>query len=171
MFERCLFCERAFPQRAFERFPCGRRVAYDPGRERLWSICDHCHRWNLCPDDERREAIYAFERLARDEGYVVAKTANAALLRIYALFSNKPPFTQLFTDDQARLWVGRTVTKGEAARWDVFNSDGEFLAVIRGPAAANQYMQPVVVGDRIHMIADGEAGERYIVVAELPQLE
>ena len=77
MFERCLFCERPFPNLAFERFPCGRRIAYDPGRTRLWAICDRCHRWNLWPDDERREAIYAFERLARDDGYVVAKTANA----------------------------------------------------------------------------------------------
>lgn len=80
MFERCLFCEKPFPNLAFERFPCGRRIAYDPGRTRLWAICDRCHRWNLWPDDERREAIYAFERLARDDGYVVAKTANAALL-------------------------------------------------------------------------------------------
>src|SRR5690606_31789796 len=80
LFERCLFCEKPFPNLAFERFPCGRRIAYDPGRTRLWAICGRCHRWNLWPDDERREALYAFERLARDDGYVVAKTANAALL-------------------------------------------------------------------------------------------
>jgi hypothetical protein len=32
-------------------------------------------------------------------------------------------------------------------------------------------MQPVVLGDRIYVLANGEAGERYIVVAELPELE
>ncbi|MGH7506912.1 MAG: hypothetical protein ACRELX_14740 [Longimicrobiales bacterium] len=101
MYARCLFCEKPFPNFAFDRFACGRRVAFDAARGRIWSICDHCHRWNLCPTDERREAIYAFERLARDEGYVVAKTANAALL---------------YTDEHALLRVG-DLELAEEAWW------------------------------------------------------
>ena len=101
MFQRCLFCEKPFPDRAFERFPCGRRVAYDAGRGRLWAICDHCHRWNLSPAEERRAAIESFERLARDRGYVVAKTANAALL---------------YTEDHVLLRVG-AMELAEEAWW------------------------------------------------------
>ena len=99
MFDRCLFCEKPHPLQAFGRFACGRRVAYDAARERLWAICDRCHRWNLFPADERREAIYAFERLARDHGYVVAKTANAALL---------------YTDEHVLLRIGPTSLAEEA---------------------------------------------------------
>lgn len=82
MFTHCLFCEKTFPNtEAFERFPCGRRIAYDPGRHRLWAICDGCHRWNLCPPEERHETLEALERLARDDGHLVAQTANVAMLQ------------------------------------------------------------------------------------------
>lgn len=82
--------------------------------------------------------------------------------------SHKPPLTQIFTDDQDRLWVGRTVPTEAHSRWDVFGVDGELLAVVRAPVVVNQYMQTLVVGDRIYMMVNGDAGERYIVVAELP---
>jgi hypothetical protein len=81
--------------------------------------------------------------------------------------THKPPLAQLFADDQARLWVGRTVPDGDPARWDVFNSGGELLAVVRAPVAVSGFMQPVVVRDRIYLIVTGDAGERYIVAAEL----
>jgi len=84
--------------------------------------------------------------------------------------THKPPLTQIFADDQDRLWVGRTMPDGDASRWDVFNSEGEFLGVIRAPVVASTFLNPVVVRDRIYLVANGEAGERYIVVAELPRL-
>lgn len=100
MFARCLFCERPFPNtETFERFPCGRRIAYDPARLRLWAICDHCHRWNLYPLEERSETLEALERIARDEGHLVAQTANVSLL---------------FTDELVLLRVGRTDLMEEA---------------------------------------------------------
>ncbi len=100
MFARCLFCEKPFPNtEAFERFPCGRRIAYDPGRSRLWAICDHCHRWNLYPIEERAETLDDLERLARAEGHLVAQTANVSLL---------------FTESLALLRVGRTDLAEEA---------------------------------------------------------
>jgi hypothetical protein len=82
--------------------------------------------------------------------------------------THKSPLNQLFTDDQQRLWVGRTVPNGEPSRWDVFSSEGDLLAVIRAPAITNEFMQPVVIRDRIYLMADGDAGERYIIVATLP---
>ena len=48
--------------------PPGRRIAYDPVLGRLWAVCEACHRWNLCPIEERDAALYALERMARDKG-------------------------------------------------------------------------------------------------------
>ena len=81
MFERCLFCERPFPNtEAFGGFACGRRVAWDAGRGRLWAICDGCHRWTLAPLEDRLSVIQSLERMARDRGRLALQTANIALL-------------------------------------------------------------------------------------------
>ncbi len=81
---------------------------------------------------------------------------------------HKPPLEQPFTDDRDRLWVRREVGTGEPARWDVFSPDGAFLITIRGPANVVSFLPPVIHGDRVYLVAEGEAGERYIVVAGLP---
>jgi len=80
----------------------------------------------------------------------------------------KPVLGTMFTDDQDRLWVGRTVPAGDLARWDVFSPDGQFLVTIRAPSTVVTELTPVVRSDRIYLFVEGEAGERYIVVAELP---
>jgi len=80
----------------------------------------------------------------------------------------KAPIRELFADDVDRIWVGRGVPTGEPPRWDVFSPEGEFLAAIRAPAGITATLQPLVHGDRIYLLPTGEAGERYIVVAELP---
>lgn len=81
MFERCLFCERVFPHAdVFEGFACGQRIAWDPGRSRLWAICDRCHRWTLAATEDRLGVIHALERMARDRGRLAVQTANVALL-------------------------------------------------------------------------------------------
>lgn len=78
----CLFCGAAFqPNGTVEAQPHGRRLAFDPGRGRLWLICGHCFRWTLAPLDGRRVAIEALERLARDRAIPVAHTARVVLLR------------------------------------------------------------------------------------------
>lgn len=82
--------------------------------------------------------------------------------------ATKPPLTMVFTDDQDRLWVGRTVPSGESPRWDVFTVEGEYLTTVRAPAGLEITMQPLVRGNRIYLLPEGEAGERYIVAAELP---
>ncbi len=81
MFDRCLFCHKTLPRNGvLPTVPAGRRVAYDPGRGRLWVICERCRRWNLYPLEERLEALWALERLARDRGRILARTDNVALL-------------------------------------------------------------------------------------------
>lgn len=81
MLDRCLFCEHPFPYtESFKDFACGRRIAWDPGKSRLWAICDRCHRWTLAPFEDRVLVIDALERLARDHGRLAVQTANVAML-------------------------------------------------------------------------------------------
>lgn len=83
MFNRCLFCHTPFRENGrFQHVPDSKRIAFDPGRGRLWAVCDHCHRWNLCPLESRHEALYELERAARDRATPVAHTANVVLLQL-----------------------------------------------------------------------------------------
>lgn len=54
-------------------------MAFDPVQGRLWAVCDGCHRWNLAPIEERGEILYQLERLCRDDGHLIAHTANISL--------------------------------------------------------------------------------------------
>lgn len=78
----CIFCHGMLPaNEAVEHFPVGGRVAFDPGRGRLWAVCPSCKRWNLAPFEERWEALEELERAYRDEGRVLASTDNVALIQ------------------------------------------------------------------------------------------
>lgn len=82
MFTRCLFCHYPFPpNETLEYFPEGRRLAYDPGRGRLWAICEACGRWSLAPIEERWEALEELERLTTDRARLLSQTEHIALLR------------------------------------------------------------------------------------------
>lgn len=92
----CIFCHGALPpNQAIEHFPVGRRVAFDPGRGRLWAVCPSCKRWNLAPFEERWEALEELERAYRDTGRVLASTDNVALIQA--------PGVQLVRVGNARL--------------------------------------------------------------------
>lgn len=66
MYSTCLFCQKALgPNEMLERFPVGRRIAFDPSKGRLWVVCLRCARWNLSPMEERWEVLEACERLFR----------------------------------------------------------------------------------------------------------
>ena len=66
MYATCLFCTRPLgANEILERFPVGRRVAFDADKGRLWVVCPHCERWNLTPFEERWEVIEQAERLYR----------------------------------------------------------------------------------------------------------
>jgi len=82
MFQRCIFCHASMAtNETVERFPVGRRIAFDPGRGRLWAICQECRRWNLAPIEERWEALDDLEKVARDRGRLLSRTDNISLIR------------------------------------------------------------------------------------------
>jgi len=82
MFTRCIFCLAQMPaNETVGHFPHGRRVAYDPGRGRLWAICEGCRRWNLAPIEDRWEALEEIDRLVTDRGRTLSHTDNIALIR------------------------------------------------------------------------------------------
>jgi hypothetical protein len=79
---RCIFCHGALPtNESVEHFPLGKRVAFDPGRGRLWAVCPSCKRWNLAPFEARWEALEELEKAYRDTGRVLASTENVALIQ------------------------------------------------------------------------------------------
>lgn len=82
MYTRCLVCSTAFePNESLEHVPLGKRLAFDPGRGRLWAICKACKRWSLVPIEDRWEALEELERLTRDRARLLSQTDNIALLR------------------------------------------------------------------------------------------
>lgn len=82
MYTRCLVCSTPFqPNDALEHLPNGTRVAFDPVRGRLWSVCRTCKRWSLAPIEERWEALEELEKLVTDRAQLLSQTDNIALLR------------------------------------------------------------------------------------------
>lgn len=84
LFTHCLLCRTPFPEGTLvEHLPVGRRVAYDPERGRLWTICEGCGGWTLAPIEARWEALVELERLVTGKGRVslAGRTANISLFR------------------------------------------------------------------------------------------
>jgi hypothetical protein len=80
LYHHCLFCSKPFrPNAEFGRLPPGRRLAYDPEKMRLWSICETCRRWNLIPIEERIDAIWRLERIVRDDAELISASDNISL--------------------------------------------------------------------------------------------
>lgn len=83
MHERCLYCGQALGDAApFAATRPGARIAFDPERGRVWSVCDRCHGWNLWWREDREAALHSLERGARDRGRVVFETEHVALLDV-----------------------------------------------------------------------------------------
>lgn len=67
MHSTCIFCNQPLDRNeVIERFPVGRRLAFDLERGRLWVVCRKCERWNLTPIEERWEAVEECERTYRE---------------------------------------------------------------------------------------------------------
>ncbi len=82
MYTRCLVCATTFEaNEQLEHLPHGRRVAFDPGRGRLWVVCRACRRWSLTPIEDRWEALEELEKLTTDRARLLSQTDNIALLR------------------------------------------------------------------------------------------
>ena len=82
LIRHCLFCDTRFPDgESFPGFATGRQAAWDPGRSRVWAICDECHHWTLAPFEDRLPIIETLDRTIRDRGRSVASTAHVELYR------------------------------------------------------------------------------------------
>ncbi len=79
---RCLYCDRVLASGPPEAPGRGFRLAYDPGKGRLWEVCPSCSRWNLVPMEERWETLEACEEAVRSRGRVVLSTPNLALVDV-----------------------------------------------------------------------------------------
>lgn len=78
---RCLYCDRRLGGRGgLAAVRVGVRIAFDPERARVWTVCDRCHGWNLWWTDDRFEALEALERTARDSARVLFETGHVSLL-------------------------------------------------------------------------------------------
>ncbi len=82
MYTACLSCNRSLGgNELVERFPVGRKLAFDQTVGRLWVVCVHCGRWNLTPLEERWEAIEQCERLFRSTA-MRASTEHIGLAKL-----------------------------------------------------------------------------------------
>ena len=109
MYTRCLVCSAAFePNHELEHFPLGHRIAFDPGRGRLWAICRTCRRWSLAPIEERWEALEELEKLTTDKASLLSQTDNIALLRAGPLELVRVGRAKL--DEEAWWRYGRELT-------------------------------------------------------------
>lgn len=82
MYTACTFCFGPLGENeSIERFPVGRRLAFDAQRGRLWAVCRRCERWNLTPLEERWEAVEECERRFRASRLRVS-TDNIGLARL-----------------------------------------------------------------------------------------
>jgi hypothetical protein len=82
MYSTSLFCHGELgSNEVVEKFPVGRRLAFDSTKGRLWVVCRKCERWNLTPIEERWEAIEACERFFETARVRVA-TDNIGLARL-----------------------------------------------------------------------------------------
>ncbi|MDT8367677.1 MAG: hypothetical protein RQ745_00615 [Longimicrobiales bacterium] len=86
MIRRCLVCAHDFADNEeLEHLSRGERIAFDPGKGRLWVVCTSCRRWTLVPLEDRWEALEELERAAHDRGRLLSETDNIALLRVGSL--------------------------------------------------------------------------------------
>ncbi len=82
MQSRCLYCGHSLRGAAgVASVRTGVRIAFDPARARVWSVCDRCHGWNLWWRDAPGMTLEALERLARDQSRVLYETEHVALLQ------------------------------------------------------------------------------------------
>ncbi len=78
----CVYCGASQPSGPPWAPGEGLRLAYDPLRGRLWTVCPACSRWNLTPLEARWESLEACERAVRDRGTVLLTTANLSLVAV-----------------------------------------------------------------------------------------
>ena len=84
MLRHCLYCGTSLSRQGLiDDLRPGVRIAYDPVRGRMWTVCDACHGWSLWPLEDRLEALDQLERAARTHARLLYQTDNVALLEAH----------------------------------------------------------------------------------------
>jgi hypothetical protein len=139
---RCLFCHSPFSDGwRFGGLPPAWRIAFDPGRGRIWVVCDSCYRWNLWPPEDQAGALSALDRVAADRGEILARTENITLLAVGEMILIRVGDATL----HERAWwrYGREVLTREKA----YRSTGARLSAYAYTALA-AVAESVGLGDR-----------------------
>ena len=98
--------------------------------------------------------------------------APALKAELAALFpERKPVFDQLIVDDERRLWVRRSVPRGESPAYDVFDAEGEYLARVRMPPDMHPYIPFVIRRGRLYGVVRDSLDVPYVVAGPVPALE
>lgn len=145
MYSTCLFCHGALgTNEVVERFPIGRRLAFDSEKGRLWVVCRKCERWNLTPLEERWEAIEECERQYSAARVKVA-TDNIGMARL--------------REGLELVRVG-TALRPEFASWRYGDQFGKRRRrhVLYSVAGAAAFAGIVIVGPSTGIIAGGGWG-------------
>jgi len=126
VYTRCLVCATPFePNEELEFLPQGKRVAFDPGRGRLWVICRTCRRWSLAPIEDRWEALEELDKLTTDKATLLSKTDNIALLRVGSFEIVRVGKAQL--TEEAWWRYGRELTS-RRKKWNKLGFSGTLAA-------------------------------------------
>lgn len=96
----CAYCREALAEGPPWAPGEGHRLAFDPRRGRLWTVCPSCGRWNLTPLEDRWETLESCERAVHDRGTEILRTPHLSLFRLpkgELIRVGDPPRTE-FTD-------------------------------------------------------------------------
>lgn len=75
----CAFCGTELPPGPPWAPEKGHRLAFDPEKGRLWTVCPGCTRWNITPLEDRWETLEACEAAVRDQGRELLRTRHLSL--------------------------------------------------------------------------------------------
>jgi len=164
LYTRCLVCATPFEaNEELEHLPYGRRLAFDPHRGRLWTVCRTCRRWSLAPIEDRWEALEELEKLAKDKARLLSKTDNIALLRVGPLEIVRVGKAEL--TEEAWWRYGRELTSRKL-KWDKLGIAGTVAAgavVAGGWATGGMTMLGVwlIMGNGSETVRDGARWLRF----------
>lgn len=80
--DNCAFCDSRMAPGPPWAPGVGHRLAYDPSKGRLWTVCPSCGRWNITPLEDRWETLEACEEAVGKAGREVLRTRHLSLVRV-----------------------------------------------------------------------------------------
>lgn len=164
MYTRCLVCATPFEaNEQLQHLPQGQRLAFDPARGRLWTVCRSCRRWSLAPIEDRWEALEELEKLTTDKAALLSQTDNIALLKAGRLEIVRVGKAQL--TEEAWWRYGRELASRKR-NWDKLGVAGTLAAgavVAGGWATGGMTMLGVwlVMGHGSETVRDGARWLRF----------